>query len=170
LQFGGQIAAWLTSRRGILPDIVRLGGAAYGAAWILSKWHNSLVGSNYRQLKRLITSLKVLTGVLSPSGDLSSETLASYATPPRPTVNRFIKNPSRYVTSGPANDPAGTDDVQRRRLLVSSPWQLIRPLLVARAQATSALTECLRDLDMQHAIDPMIKTQFNTFLAQVGQR
>ncbi|KAI0371934.1 glycerol-3-phosphate-1-acyltransferase [Pilatotrama ljubarskyi] len=113
-------------------------GIFYATSFVLSHWHNYWVGSNYRQLKRLIASWKLLLGTLSPrSNDLKGEQLAAYTVPYIPRPNPFIK---RRDDSGTTIASAGSP----RAPAVSS-RKLIRPLLEARSEATRSLWSFLVD-------------------------
>ncbi|KAI0635152.1 glycerol-3-phosphate-1-acyltransferase [Trametes polyzona] len=115
-------------------------GVFYATSFVLSRWHNYWVGSNYRQLKRLLASWKLLLGTLSPrSSDLHGELLAPYTIPYIPPPNPYIKR----------RDGAEDVDAHARAGLPPPPpvpaRKLIRPLLEARSEATRALWSFLVD-------------------------
>ncbi|CCL99506.1 uncharacterized protein FIBRA_01524 [Fibroporia radiculosa] len=125
----------------------------YGTACFLAKWHNTMVGSNYRQLKHVFASIKILLGVFShPSSDLPPEKLAHYSVPPRPPVNPFIKRrcPARTLPSDGAQDPTvrppHADDPAEVNSIPAS-HKFIRPLFSARCEAVLALREYLGGLN-----------------------
>ncbi|KAI0360695.1 glycerol-3-phosphate-1-acyltransferase [Trametes cingulata] len=113
-------------------------GIFYATSYVLSHWHNYWVDSNYKQLKRLIASWKLLLGTFSPrSSDLHGEQLARYTVPYIPPPNPFIKpRDTSEGTIARASSP--------RAPAVSS-RKLIRPLLEARSEATRSLWSFLVD-------------------------
>lgn len=153
-----RMSDWMVGREGPMKYSV-----CFAATWIicgrlLSGWHNILVGDNYRQLKRLIASYKILVGLLSSqSASLSEEALAPYTAPPRPAANPFIKtipNPVNEETSGPAD------------VLAPPLRKLIRLLLAARTQATLALTEFFMASNKPRTLHPLLNVRVNELLAR----
>ncbi|KAI0674283.1 glycerol-3-phosphate-1-acyltransferase [Trametes maxima] len=113
-------------------------GIFYATSFLVSRWHNYWVGSNYTQFKRLIASWKLVIGLLSPrSGELKGERLTPYTVPYIPPPNPFIK---RLEGAQGVNTRAHLP----RAPLVSS-RKLIRPLLEARSEATRSLWSFLVD-------------------------
>ncbi|KAM5537073.1 hypothetical protein V8D89_009219 [Ganoderma adspersum] len=117
-------------------------GVFYVTSFVLSRWHDYWVGSNYRQFKRLLTSFKLLLGALSPqSSSLSGDKLTPYTTPyiapPNPYIKRREGTPARVPTPNP--------------LRVAS-RKLIHPLLDARVEATEAMWMFMIDSKYLHGL------------------
>ncbi|KAI0777670.1 glycerol-3-phosphate-1-acyltransferase [Trametes elegans] len=120
-------------------------GIFYTTSFVLSHWHNYWVGSNYRQLKRLLASWKLVLGLFSPrSGDLSGERLAPYTLPYIPPPNPFVKRRE------PAEGASTRAHAPRAPPVPSR--KLIRPLLEARSEATRALWSFLVDSKYLHGL------------------
>ncbi|EIW55730.1 glycerol-3-phosphate-1-acyltransferase [Trametes versicolor FP-101664 SS1] len=141
-------ALWTVGRWFFAGDIGILSGKAraalgvfgvfYATSFLLSRWHNYWVGSNYKQSKRLLTSWKLVLGLFSPhSSDLTGERLAPYTVPYIPRPNPYIKR----------RDGAETESDRARLPHAPSvpPRKLIRPLLDARSEATRSLWSFLVD-------------------------
>ncbi|KAI0826632.1 glycerol-3-phosphate-1-acyltransferase [Trametes gibbosa] len=112
-------------------------GIFYATSFVLSRWHNYWVGSNYKQLKRLLASWKVFVGILSPySGDLEGDALARYTVPHIPPSNPYIKQ---------RDAENGTERVLVPPAPSVSSRKLVRPLMEARSEATRALWSFLVD-------------------------
>ncbi|RPD65473.1 glycerol-3-phosphate-1-acyltransferase [Lentinus tigrinus ALCF2SS1-7] len=117
-------------------------GIFYAASYVLSHWHNYWVGSNYRQFKHLLTSLKLFFGILAPrSVALSGANLAPYTKPYVPPPNPYIKR--REGTTEPKPTP---------RVPTVSSVRLIRPLLDARAEATRNMWSFMVDSKYLHGL------------------
>ncbi|KAI8970577.1 glycerol-3-phosphate-1-acyltransferase [Trametes punicea] len=111
----------------------------YISSFVLSHWHNYWVASNYRQLKRLVASWKLMLGIFSPdSSDLHGDQLTPYTVPYIPPSNPFIKR--RETTEG-----ASSGRVHAPRAKPVPSRKLIRPLLEARSEATRNLWSFLVD-------------------------
>ncbi|KZT03700.1 acyltransferase [Laetiporus sulphureus 93-53] len=152
-------AVWLLCPGGPLKSGIQSLVSICGVAWLLSKWHNRLVGTNYRQFKRLVASLKLLIGLLSPrTADLTPDELQQYAKPPLPPVNPFLKRRSPPTSTGQPNGNGHSIDndfcngsrpanQNEPRPPTPSFRRLMRPLLSARAEATDALAKYLVDVE-----------------------
>ncbi|KAI9063659.1 glycerol-3-phosphate-1-acyltransferase [Trametes sanguinea] len=111
----------------------------YATSCVLSHWHNYWVASNYKQLKRLIASWKVMLGILSPrTSDLHGKQLEPYTEPYVPPPNPYIK-----PREGAKDATHVRFHVPRAKPVPSR--KLIRPLLEARSEATKALWSFLVD-------------------------
>lgn len=87
------------------------------------------------RLRRLTTFGKLVLGTLFP-GNLRTQELQMYSTPPPPPVNVFIKKDASNANSGTAKHPPPV-----------SPNKLVRELLHARLQAHINLGNYLRSLE-----------------------
>ncbi|KAF5374167.1 hypothetical protein D9615_008902 [Tricholomella constricta] len=112
--------------------IVGVLGGAYSGVYLLVKWHNALVYSNYKRLKTLVTFHKLCLG-LFPQRSASPADLEGYTRPPTPPPNPFIKKKEDVV---PACEIGTRKRIPSRKL--------IRPLLTAREEASAALKAYLR--------------------------
>ncbi|PCH38936.1 acyltransferase [Wolfiporia cocos MD-104 SS10] len=135
-----------------------------GTVVLMSKWHNLLIHSNLTQMRRLITSWKVVTGLLSPtSTDLTPEELMLYETPPRPPINPYVKhrqNPEHigqasHTHNGSVRDENAVHDIDYACPATPSSSRIIRPLLEARIEATTSLQDFLADWESQHGFNPV---------------
>ncbi|KAI1798228.1 acyltransferase [Ganoderma leucocontextum] len=116
-------------------------GVFYVTSFVLARWHDYWVGCNYR-FKRLLTSFKLLLGVLSPqSSSLTEEELAPYTTPYVAPPNPYIKRREGAPAHVPTPNPP---PVASRRL--------IRPLLKARAEATRSMWLFMLDSKYLHGL------------------
>ena len=96
---------------------------------------------SYR-FKRLLASLKLCLGILSPaSSALSGAALAPYTTNPVPPPNPFVKRRADQPLQPPV-PPAPSVPARR----------LVRPLLAARADATRAMWSFLADSRYLHGL------------------
>ncbi|KAH9920018.1 glycerol-3-phosphate-1-acyltransferase [Epithele typhae] len=110
-------------------------GSFYITAYVVSHWHNYFVKSNYAQFKRLVASVKLCLGALSPaSGSLKGAALAPYTTNEIPPPNPYIRR--REGQTAPVHIPPAPPVPSR---------VLIRPLLDARMDATRAMWSFLAD-------------------------
>ncbi|KAI0764978.1 glycerol-3-phosphate-1-acyltransferase [Fomes fomentarius] len=117
-------------------------GIFYTTSFVLSRWHNYWVGSNYRQFKRLLASFRLLFGILAPAScALAGDKLAPYTKPYIPRPNPYIKR--REGTTQHKPNP-------RAPLVLSH--KLIRPLLDARAEATRNLWSFMVDSKYLHGL------------------
>ncbi|KAI0653947.1 glycerol-3-phosphate-1-acyltransferase [Cubamyces menziesii] len=113
-------------------------GVFYATSFVLSHWHNYWVGSNYKQLKRLVGSWKVMVTLFSPrSSDLHGEALAPYTVPYIPPPNPYIKRREADSSAEARAHAPMAKPVPSRKL--------IRPLMEARSDATRALWSFLVD-------------------------
>lgn len=89
------------------------------------------------RLKNILTFYKLFMGML-PHGEINQAELAPYLRPPPPPTNSFIK--------ARANSPQKLEAVVPIPNRISS-RRLIKPMLNARAEATTALGVYLRSID-----------------------
>ncbi|CDO70086.1 hypothetical protein BN946_scf184806.g13 [Trametes cinnabarina] len=113
-------------------------GVFYATSFVLSHWHDYWVLSNYRQLKYLIASWKLMLGILSPrTSDLQGKQLEPYTEP-------YVPPPNPYVKLRESKDASRVRfHVPRAKPVPSR--KLIRPLLEARSEATKSLWSFLVD-------------------------
>ena len=104
--------------------------------------------------KRLVTSYKIIIGLLSPrSADVPVDALGPYTTPPPPPVNPFIKQRVAAESDSSSNSASSTPPIRPVNELpkprIVSSRKLIRHLLDARVQATVALSEYLDEVERE---------------------
>ncbi|RDX54483.1 acyltransferase [Lentinus brumalis] len=117
-------------------------GIFYATSYALSHWHNYWVGSNYRQFKRLLTSLKLFVGITAPrSIALTGAKLAPYTMPYVPPPNSYIKRRDGIAEPRPTPRAPSVSSVR-----------LIRPLLDARAEATRNMWSFMVDSKYLHGL------------------
>lgn len=91
------------------------------------------------RLQRVLTYHKLLSTFFRKDDSLSTAELAAYIVPPPPAANIFIKGASPV-----AGDPT-CSDINRQPPKVVSSRKLIRHLLDARTEASTALSSYLMD-------------------------
>ncbi|KAL4263369.1 Phospholipid/glycerol acyltransferase domain-containing protein [Pleurotus pulmonarius] len=134
-----------------LQRVLTLGGLFYGVSWILVRWHNSLIDSNYRQFKRLVGSFRIFRGLLSQPCEVTASQLDHYARPPPPPVNPFIK---RRIAINNGNDTEHEDrpSTRSRNPGIRVPTgMLIRHLFDTRVKALRALNYVCMSMDDQQS-------------------
>ncbi|KAI0746755.1 glycerol-3-phosphate-1-acyltransferase [Daedaleopsis nitida] len=97
-------------------------GIFYATSFVFSRWHNYWVGANYRQLKRLLTSLKLFVGSVAPR------------------------------SSALAGTPEQKDRISTPKAPSVSSHRLIRPLLDARTEATRNMWSFMVDSKYLHGL------------------
>ncbi|KAH7915532.1 hypothetical protein BJ138DRAFT_1054610 [Hygrophoropsis aurantiaca] len=114
----------------------------YGTTRVCWTWHNALVKGNYTQIKRLIASYKVFSGLLSPhSSDVSLGKLEPYLHVPLPAENPYIKKRNHDGSPPSASTPLSYNGSQPPPSIPSR--KLVRHLLHARIEADDALGKYL---------------------------
>ncbi|KAJ8501720.1 hypothetical protein ONZ45_g12051 [Pleurotus djamor] len=140
------VGGWFVHERGAFRGrrVVATLALFYATSWVLVHWHNLLIDGNYKAFKRLLASFRLLRGSTHGFRDLSPDEVAPYSRPKPPPFNPFIKRRASAASIHVHREAEITTNPRQPSRNALPSRRLVGPLLLARVEATRALT-CLWD-------------------------